>query len=76
MNKRTRRRKTHRYALLMIRTGNWEIQRHAPVNFYKWCRKAQSCYLSRIRPDWTGCCNGVPWDMNGSERIYNRNARY
>jgi len=36
MNKRTRRRKSRRYALLMIGDGKWEIQRHGLVNFYQW----------------------------------------
>ncbi len=70
MNKRQRKRKTHRYALLMVRVGGYEKQYHAPVNFYNWCKKAQNHYLNKIAPNWEGCCDGVPWTMGGNS-IYN-----
>ena len=48
------------YALLMISVSGWEIQRHAPPNWYEWSRRAKTKWLLKRWPDATGVVNGDP----------------
>ena len=54
------------YALLMIRTPGSrpgyfrERQVHAPVNWYRWTKRAKTCWLNKRYPGWMAVCNGDP----------------